>query len=87
MRTPKSGDFTVAVVGSMTSALGAQHTLAGASIRSDVVKHDATQKSAVAKGCSYGVVFSSVQLSNVKSVLSAANIRARYIQEDGWYSL
>ena len=87
MRMQKSDDYTVAVVGSMTAALGAQHALAGASIRSNIVKHDASQKSAATKGCSYGVIFHSAQLNNAKSVLSAANIRTRYIREDGWYSL
>lgn len=84
MRQQNSGR-TVAVVGSMTMAMGAQHALAKGAIRSDIVKQDSGQRAAAGtRGCSYGVAFPSAHKTNAVAILATANIRARYLDGDGW---
>lgn len=84
MRQQSSG-LTVAVVGSMTMALGAQHALAKGAIRSDIVKQDSGQRAATGtRGCSYGVAFPTTHKANATAILATANIRARYFDGDGW---
>ena len=86
MRQLKNGDgITVAVVGSMTTALSAQRALATAAIRSEIVKQDSTgHDTAGGRGCSYGVAFSSAQRGNVRAILSAAHINVRRYTNEEW---
>ena len=85
MRPSKSdGDITVAVVGSMTTALGAQRALATAAIRSEIVKQDSASGSSGSRGCNYGVAFPSVQRGNVRAILSAAHINVRRYTNEEW---
>ena len=63
-----------AVIGSSTAAMRAQSVLAGAAIRSEVVKAD-SEKSG--RGCAYALSFSCLQEATIKSVLRDAGIRVR----------
>lgn len=72
MRKANGGGTTVAVLGSMTTAMTAQRALASAAIRCEVVKVDSG-----GRGCGYGVAFPSVQHGNVTAILSAAHINVR----------
>ena len=76
MRRTNSSGMTVAVLGSMTSAMSAQHALASAAIRSEVMKQDGG-----GRGCSYGVLFPSVQQGNVSAILSSAHINVRRYEQ------
>ncbi len=76
MRRDNSGGVTVAVLGSMTTAMAAQHALASAAIRCEVIKQDSG-----GRGCSYGVAFPSVQRGNVAAILSSAHINVRRYEE------
>lgn len=70
-----------AIIGSMTTALKAQKTLIGASIRSTVVKLDS---SVTHRGCAYGLAFDCNQYSNIRYILESSNIRvSRYLMGGG----
>lgn len=79
MRQMKSNGMTTAHLSSMTVALKAQRALAAAAIRAEIVKSDSTAN----HGCSYGIVFSSAQLANVRTILSAAHVHVRRYENDG----
>lgn len=87
MRQQKSGGTTVASVGSMTAAIGAQRALARAAIRSEIVKMEESTLGRGSRGCSYGVSFPAAQQSNAQATLSSANIRARFVDGSGWQSI
>lgn len=76
MRRTNDGGTTVAVLGSMTAAMAAQRALASAAIRSEIIKQDGG-----GRGCSYGVVFPSVQRGNVSAILSSAHINVRRYEQ------
>ena len=78
---------TVAVIGSMTAALGAQRALALAAVHAQVVKQDAGGGATKSSGCTYGISFPSSQKSNVSAILSHANIRVRGYAESGWQTI
>lgn len=61
-----------ATVGSLTQAMKAQGALSSAAIPSEIIK---TEKNSSRRGCVYSLGFSCAQEGNVKTVLSAANIR------------
>lgn len=63
---------------SMTLAMKAQKTLAGAAIRSEVVKLDSSYS---ARGCAYGLEFSCAQTNNVRTILGNARIPVKNIFE------
>ena len=78
MRHPKhsNGAFARAYLGTMTSTLAAQHALAAAAVRSEVVKADSDTR-----GCSYALTFPRAQIDNVRAILSAAHINVRRYEE------
>lgn len=78
-------DGCIATMSSMTHAMRAQKALAGAAIRSEVIKLDS---SLTKKGCSYGLSFQCAHLSNVRAVLSNARISVRqYINGDSGHDI
>ena len=88
MRSSKNdGDITIAVVGSMTTALAAQRALATAAIRSEIVKEDSAKSASDGRGCSYGVAFPGSQRGNVRAILSAAHINVRRYTNEEWQIL
>ena len=62
-----------AELGSATTAMKARDALAAAAIPSAVVKTESSSR----RGCSYGIRFSCNQLTNVRTVLSAARISVK----------
>ena len=67
------GQECTAVIGSMTRAMQAESALAGASVRSHVIK----VSSAPSGGCVYGVRYACNQTEIVNGILSHAGIRVR----------
>ena len=63
-----------AEIGSVTYAMKAQAALGAAAIPSTVVK---SESSSSRRGCVYGIRFSCLQESNVRTVLAAARIPVR----------
>ena len=63
-----------AVLGTLTLAQKAQRALASAAIPSSVIKSDA---SSLHRGCVWSVNFSCNQKENVRTVLSAANVKVK----------
>lgn len=79
-----SSGTSTAVLGSMTAAIKAQHILANAAIRADVIK---ISDAAGTRGCIYGVVFPSSQLGNVRNILTIARVSVRRYDTSGGVSL
>jgi hypothetical protein len=69
------GGICTAAIGSMTAAIRAQRILATAAIHVNVVKNESSAKNS---GCLYSLAFPCGQSNNVRSVLRAAHIGARY---------
>lgn len=63
-----------AVIGTMTNAMRAQTALENASIRASVTKISSNETH---NGCAYGIVFSCLQMSNVRVVLENSHIKVR----------
>ena len=63
-----------AVIGSVTQAMRAQSVLANAAVRSEVIKVDSE---ITGKGCAYALLYSCLQVDNVKIILKRAGIRVR----------
>ena len=64
----------------LTIATKAQHTLANAAIRAEVVKQDSSRSG---HGCAWGVEFSCTQEGNVRRVLESARIPAKKYLDGG----
>lgn len=64
----------------MTLATKAQHTLASAAIRSEVVKLDSSYSG---RGCAWGVEFSCTQERNVRMILGNARIPVKNFLDGG----
>lgn len=75
----KSGKCT-ATFETMTLATKAQHTLASAAIRSEVVKLDSSYSG---HGCAWGLDFSCAQENNVRTILGNARIPVRRFLDGG----
>lgn len=76
---PSEGDnrgICTAVIGSMTQAMQAQDILAGAAIRSRVVK---ASSASTRTGCAYGVEVACRQMGQVERILSGSGIRVRQV--------
>jgi len=80
MRSYQYENACIAVIGSMTQAIGAQRALASAAIQSEVIKADS---SLTRRGCAYALTYSCLQDKNVRQVLQNAGIRVRSYQEGG----
>ena len=65
---------------SMTIATKAQHTLASAAIRSEVIKLDSSLSG---HGCAGGLEFSCVQEKNVRTILGGARIPVKKYLDGG----
>ena len=76
MRTGKC----TATFETMTMATKAQHTLAHAAIRSEVVKLDSSYSG---HGCAWGLELSCSQLSNARVILEKAHIPAKKYLDEG----
>lgn len=72
---PSDRQLCLGVIGSSTYATRAQHVLARAAIRSEVVKASSEQKS----GCVYGLRLPCAQRQNAEEVLARERIPIR-----GW---
>ena len=75
MRKAKDSDTMIAVVGGMTAALAAQHALAQAAIRCEIINQGGEDR-----GCGYGIAFPSAQYGNVRTILTSAHISVRRYQ-------
>ena len=64
----------------MTMASKAQHTLASAAIRSEVVKLDSSYSG---HGCAWGLEFSCAQQNNVRTILGNARIPVKRFLDGG----
>ena len=69
------GGICTAAIGSMTAAMRAQRVLAAAAIHVNVIKNESSVKKG---GCLYSLAFPCGQSNNVRTVLRAAHIGARY---------
>ena len=70
----------LAVMGSMTQALRAQKVLAGAAVRTEVVKADSEH---TRRGCAYALSYPCSQEGNVRTILSSEGIRVRDFYREG----
>ncbi len=64
----------------LTMATKAQHTLAAAAIRSEIVKPDSSYSG---RGCAWGIEFSCAQERNVRTVLESARIPVKKYLDGG----
>ena len=70
----------LAVVGSMTQTMRAQKVLAGAAVRTEIVKADSAH---TRRGCAYALSYPCSQEGNVRTILSSAGIHVRdFYRED-----
>lgn len=84
MRENSQNQTCIAVIGSMTQAMQAQHALRAAAIGANVMKADS---SLTKRGCAYAVSYPCTQEKNVRSVFLQNGIRVLSFEKGGRHDL